>query len=213
MKLEKILKEVQQEAEISALDKAMGDAFKALGAEFKNKESAIKQDVENSEAPVTESIGVVAIIGFLLALPKLVEVIVKGMSKLVSVFKRFIKPGEGKQNPEEMATKIVEFTHKWHKQYIKGLKWILNVSGAFKKAGIKSDSEQTRAAELIYYAIVAGLAVYSGVGSVSAFKSVLSGQVAASGGFSLAAFEAAMATVKTGEVVAFLGKLGLKTSA
>ena len=68
---------------------------------------------------------------------------------------------------------------------------------------------QKKAAEVVYYTIVAGLAVYSGIGAVGAFKGAIQG-AAHGGSFSLGAFEAAMATIKSGEVVDFLGKLGLK---
>jgi hypothetical protein len=214
MKLQKLLKEVEDKAEVDALSQAMGDAFKALGSEFEANKEEIEQDVKQSDATLNEALGAAAIVGFILAMPKLVEIIVKGISKLVSVFKKLIKAGDGKQDPEGMAAKIIEFTHKWHKSYIKGLKWILKMSGAFAKAGIKDDAAQMKAAEVVYYTIVAGLAVYSGVGAVSAFKSALTGPAASSASqFSLGSFEAAMASIKSGEVAEFLGKLGLKAAA
>ena len=214
MKLQKILREVEDKAEIDALSNAMGDAFKTLGSELEKNKQAIAQDVEQSDASLNEALGAVAIIGFLLALPKVVELVVKGISKLTTVFKKLVKPGEAKQDPEGMAAKIIEFTHKWHKSYIKGLKWVLKATGAFSKAGIKDEAAQMKAAEVVYYTIIAGLAVYSGVGAVGAFKSALTGPAASSAsGFSLGSFEAAMATIKSGEVAEFLGKLGLKAAA
>lgn len=211
MKLQEILKEVEDKAEIDALSKAMGDAFKTLGAEYQSKEAEIKQDVEQSDATINEALGVTAIIGFILALPKLTELFVTGISKLVSVFKKLIKPGEAKGNEDDMAAKIIEFTHKWHKSYIKGVKWILKMSGTFKKAGITGDAAQEKAAEMVYYIIVAGLALYSGIGSVSAFKQALAAKgTTGATGFSLSAFEAAMASVKTSEVKNFIAKTGLK---
>lgn len=211
MKLQELLKEVEDKAEIDALSSAMGDAFKAMGSELEKGKDAAKQEVESSEASINEALGAVAIIGFILALPKVVEIVVKGISKLVNVFKKFVKPGEAKQDPEAMAAKIIHFTHKWHKAYIKGVKWLLKVTGAFDKAGIKDDAAQTKAAEVVYYTIIAGLAVYSGVGAVSAFKTAITGPASSvASSFSLSAFESAMATIKSGEVVQFLGKLGLK---
>ena len=85
------------------------------------------------------------------------------------------------------------------------------MAGGFKKVGINDEAQQMKAAEAVYYVLVASLAVYSGVGAVSAFKSAVTG--AANGGsFSLAAFEAAMASIKSSEVAEFVGKLGLKAA-
>lgn len=209
--VEQILKEEEDKKMIAAMDAAMGKAFTTLGNEFKANQDEIEQEVEASEEKLNESLGAVAIIGFILALPKVVELIVKAIGGLVSVWKKLVKPGQAKGDEEGFAHNIIEFTHKWHKAYIKGLKWILKMSGVFKKAGIEGDSAQDKAAEAIYYVIIAGLAIYSGVGAVGAFKAAAQG-AAHGGGFSLAAFEAAMASVKSTEVVGFLGKVGLKAA-
>jgi len=205
-----ILKEEENKAQINAMDQAMKASAAELANFYKSHEDEIKKDVEQSDATLNESLGVVAIIGFILALPKVVELLVKGIGKLVSVWKKLVKPGEAKGKEEEFAHNIIEFTHKWHNMYISGLQWILKMSGAFKKAGITDQAGQKKAAEVVYYTIIAGLAVYSGIGAIGAFKAAAQG-AAHGGGFSLGAFEAAMATVKTGEVAQFLGKLGLKS--
>lgn len=204
-----ILKEEENKAQINAMDQAMKASAAELANYFKSHEDEIKKDVEQSNAKINEALGAVAIIGFLLALPKVLELLVKGIGKLVSVWKRLVKPGEAKGKEEEFAHNIIEFTHKWHKMYISGLQFILKVSGAFKKAGITDEAGQRKAAEVIYYTIIAGLAIYSGIGAVSAFKGAVQG-AAHGGSFSIAAFEAAMTSVKSSEVVGFLGSLGLK---
>ena len=208
--LENIIKEEEDKANIDALDKAMASAFAELGAEYKAKSAELKKDVEQADIQVNESVTAITIIGALLAAPKIVELIVKGISKLVNVFKKLYKPNQAKNDQEGMANTIIEFTHKWHKVYINGLKGLLKLTGVFKKAGITQEADQQKAAEAIYYVIVAGLAVYSGVGAVSAFKSAAAGSGHAAG-FSLAAFEAAMASIKSSEVATFVGKLGLKS--
>jgi len=211
VKLQSILKEVEDKAEIDALEKAMGAAFQAMGAEFKNNELEIKKDVEQSKAELNEASVVLALVGFILALPKLIEVFTKSMSGLVNVFKKFYKPGAAKNDQEGTAAKIIEFTHKWHKMYIKGVKWILKTSGAFRKANIEEEEAQMKTAEAVYYIIVAGLAVYSGISSIAAFKAAMTAKgTTGAAGFSLSAFEAAMASVKTTEVREFLLKMGLK---
>jgi len=207
--LEGILREEEDKKQITAMDQAMQAAAAELAKQYKDNEAEIKQDVEQSEEELNEALGAVAIIGFILALPKVVELLVKGIGKIVAVWKKLVKPGQAKGQEEEFAHNIIEFTHKWHKTYIKGLKWILQMSGVFKKANIQGDAAQTKAAEAIYYTIIAGLAVYSGVGAVGAFKAAAQG-AAHGGGFSLAAFEAAMASIKSSEVSEFIGKLGLK---
>lgn len=210
MKLQKILKEVEDKAEIAALDQAMGNAFKTLGSEYQKNKDAIAQDVKQSDASVKEAVGVVAIIGFILALPRVVELVVTALVKITSVFKKLVKRGEGKQDEVGMATKIIEFTHKWHKLYIKAIQFILRKSGAFDKAQIVGEASQLKAAELVYYTIIAGLAAYSGVGAISAFKAALTQNPDIAANFSIGSLEAAMAGVKSGEVAAFLQKLGLK---
>lgn len=207
--VESILREEEDKKQIAAMDAAMGNAFKALGAEFEANKEEIQQDVEQSQGEVNEALGAVAILGIILAAPKVVELFVKGIGKLVSVWKSLVNRGEAKGNEEEFAHNIIEFTHKWHKAYIKGIKWILKLSGVYKKANIQGDAAQDKTAEAIYYTIIAALAVYSGIGAVSAFKGAVTG-AAHGGGFSLAALEAAMATIKTGEVAEFVGKIGLK---
>lgn len=207
--LEGILKEEEDKKQIAAMNQAMQSAAAELAKLYKDNEAEIKQDVEQSEEKLNEALGAVAIIGFILALPKVVELLVKGIGKIVAVWKKLVKPGQAKGNEEEFAHNIIEFTHKWHKTYIKGLKWILQMSGVFKKANITGEAAQMKAAEAIYYTIIAGLAIYSGVGAAGAFKAAAQGATHG-GSFSLGAFEAAMASVKTGEVAEFLGKLGLK---
>jgi len=207
IKLKDLLTEQQEEAESKELEQAMGAAFTALGNEFKNKEAQIKQDVKQSDLQITEAITVISVIGFILALPKMTEMLVKALSKLVNTFKKLVGKGEGKNDPEGVAKLIIDGTHKWHKAYIKGLKWILKISGTFDKAGIKGDAAQTKAAELVYYTIIALLAVYSGVAAAGAFKSAIANSGVSD--FSLATFESVLTAIKSGEVQEFAKKLAL----
>lgn len=211
MKLSKLVKEILTESDESQLSAAMGSAFKTLGAEFANNEDEIKQDIQNADVSINESLTVISVVGMLLAAPKIVELLAKGLGVLIKAYKKVFKPKQAKSEEEEVdiAKSIIDFTHKWHKQYIKGLKWILKVSGLFDKAGIKGDANQNKAAEMIYYIIIAGLAVYSGVSAVSAFKQALAGST---GDLSLGALETAMAGIKSSEVLTFLTTLGLKVS-
>ena len=208
---QQILNEQQSDKEIAAMDAAMGNAIKTLAAGFDANKDAIEQEVEKTDLKVNEALGAIAILGVLLALPKVVQLIASGVGKLASVWKKLVKPGEAKGNEEEFAKKIIEFSHKWHKAYINGIKGLLKLVGAFKKAGIQDDAAQTKAAEVVYYTIIAGLAVYSGVGAVSAFKSALTTAPNA-GNFSIAGLESAMAAIKSSEAVEFMRKIGVAAS-
>jgi hypothetical protein len=205
----KILSEAETSTELRAMDNAMDSSFKKLGAELKSNLDVIKKDVDNSNIEVKEEIGTVAIIGMLLAAPKVIELLAKGLSTVVKTYKKLFQKNSAQTDSEnvEMAEKIIEFAHKWHKSYIKGLKWILSVTGIFDKANVKSDSDRQKAAEVLYYTIIAGLAVYSGVGAVSAFKTGL--QSVNVSDFSISALESAMSTIKSAEVGAFIKKLGI----
>lgn len=208
--IEQLIKEAEDKQQVSALDQAMGMSFQSMGAELSSREDELKKDVQNADIQISESITVATVVGMLLAAPKVVELIAKGFRKVSSVFKKMfpLKGAKTEKEQVDMAGKIIEFTHKWHKSYIKGLKWILKTTGLFDKAGIKGDAAQAKAAEMIYYTLIGSLAVYSGVGAASAFKQAIAAHDA--GHFSMAAIEAAMASIKTGEVAAFVGELGLK---
>lgn len=156
----------------------------------------------NNEEVLNESVGVLLIISTLLAAPKIVELIGRGISKVVNLFRKIFK----KKSTDEVDTakRIIEFSHKWHNVYIKLFEVILSKSGILKKAGITDKKDVRKAAEVVYYTVVAGLAVASGVGSISAFKAALQ---ASHGSFSMGVFEAVMAAVKSAEVRKFLTKV------
>jgi len=211
--LENIIREEEDKKAISALDQAMGMSFKALGAELEANKDEIQQDVEQSKAELNEALGAIAIIGAILAAPKVVELLTKGLSAIIKAFKKIFKPKQAKTEEEQegVAHTIIEFTHKWHKAYITGIKWILKVSGMYKKVGITDETQQQKAAEVVYYVIIALMAIHAGVGAYNAIQGAIAGS-AHGGSFSLAAFEAAMASVKTAEVAEFGAKLGLETA-
>ena len=201
----------EDEKEIKDLDQAMGSSLKAMAAAFETDIEAVKDEVDElPEKPINEAIGTVAVIGMLLAAPKVVELITKGLSKLIKLFKKIVPKSGAKSDDEkkDTAAKIIEFTHKWHKMYIKGVKGLLKISGLFKKAGITDPAAQDKAAKVVYYTIVAGLAVYSGIGAISAFKDAASIAPHA-GSFEIGTLEAVMAAIKSGEVAEFIGELGL----
>ena len=63
--LEGILKEEEDKKQIAAMNQAMQLAAAELAKLYKDNEAEIKQDVEQSEEEPNESLGAVAIIGFI----------------------------------------------------------------------------------------------------------------------------------------------------
>lgn len=208
--LEHVIVEAEEKQQVAALDQAMASAFQSMGSDIKSREQEIQADVDKANVQVNESLTAAAIFGIILAAPKVVELLVNAFSKITSVFTSIFSKNSAKTEEEQtsIAKKIIDFTHKWHKSYIAGIKWVLKVSGLFKKAGIKDESAQAKAAELIYYTLIASLAVYSGISAISAFKNAAA--TSNLGGFSIGALESGMAAIKTGEVSQFVSKLTLK---
>lgn len=213
--------DTEDKKEISDLEAAMGNAAKEIGAAFDTAQDEIEQEVEEMpeeelnerKQQLNEALGVTAIIGLVLALPKLVETIAKGVDKLVKLIQKFTKKDPPKTDDEKAAwaAKIIDFTHKWHKVYIKAFYYMLKFSGLYKKAGIKDNAQQMKVAKILYYTVVAGLAVSAGIGAVSAFKAGIS-QAAHGGEFAIGTLESVMTLVKSGEVAEFLGILGAEAA-
>lgn len=196
--------------EQAQLEKEMEASLSVLKTQVQSAEQVdeARKQVNEADIKLNEALGTVAIIGALLAAPKIIEIIATGIAKLVKAYKKLVGMKTAKTTDEQVdvAKRIIDFTHKWHKSYIKLLKFLLVKTGILKKAGFTTEADQMKAAEVVYYTIVAGLAIYSGVGAVSAFKTAVTS--AASGSqFALGTFETVMASVKTTEVKEFLTKI------
>ena len=187
------------------LEREMGKSLKDLESAFKSDAAAAKAEVDQvDESQLNEALGTTAIIGIILAAPKVVELFTKGVSGLFKMVKKLLgkEPGEDK-----IAASIIDFTHKWHKFYITIVHKILKYTGIYRKAKITNEAQQKKVATAVYYIIVAGLAVSAGIGAASAFKQGMS--AAAHGGeFQLAALETAMSAIKSGEVKTFVKAIG-----
>lgn len=213
--------DAEDEKQIADLEREMGAVANQLGSDFSAASSEIKQQVQDMpekelnerKQKLNEAIGATAIIGFILALPKLVEILTKSMAKLIKLIQKFTKanPPETEEEKVEWAEKIIEFTHKWHKLYIKAFYYMFKMSGLYKKAGITDESTKMKVAKIFYYTVVAGLAVAAGIGAVGAFKTAAA-QASHGGEFAIGTFESVMASIKSGEVAEFLGELGLSAS-
>ena len=193
--------------DVKDLEKEMGDSLKDLEKALKSDGNAAKADVAKiQEGQINEELGTMAIFGMILAAPKVLELFVKGLDKLVRWLKGAVK---GEDVPEsKTAIWLIDGLHKWHKGYIKLVYYILKYTGIFKKAKIEKEDARMKAASLVYYTIIAGFAIFAGIGAIGAFKGAISG-AAHGGSFSIAGIEAGMSAVKTAEVSEFLAELGL----
>lgn len=206
MKLKSILLEAEMDQIEKSLEQEFGKALQDLANTAKADASNLKSESASiEEGQLNESLGAVAIIGALLAMPRVVELMAKPIGKFIKLSKKFLKP-RAVQDEKEVAEAIIHFAHKWHHGYVKIVKWILEVSGTFKKAGFTTDAQKEKAANLVYYVIIASLAVYSGVGSVHAFKELATAGIE-TGTISMAALETAMTSLKTQEVAKFVKQL------
>lgn len=203
--------------EMADLEAAMGAAAKEMGAAFDAAQDEIEKEVEEMpeeelnerKKALNEEITTATVIGFILALPKLVEIIAKGVDKLVKFLRKITKINPPKTDEErsKAAAAVIDFTHKWHDIYIKVFYYMLRYAGLYKKAGIKGKTQQMKVAKILYYTVIAALAVSAGIGAVGAFKTGLS-QASHGGEFAFGTFEGAMAMIKSGEVAEFIAALG-----
>jgi len=199
-----VLYEFETEDVVSDLEKEMGSALAQLTAGAKTIEP-----VENLPE-INEALDPVSIASLVLAAPKILELLTKVFSKISTKLNGYFKKGtQPTDNEGEIAKTVIEFSHKWHKGYIKVLKFLLETAGIFNAAKIVKDTDKNKATEMLYYTIIAGLAVYSGVQGIGAFKKALmSKDIAyATGDFSIGSLEAALAQIKAGEVKSFLNKI------
>lgn len=203
MKLTSLLKEAEFDQIDSLLDKEFGNTLRDIANTAKAEKDSLKSEaVKVSEAELDEAMGTIGIIGILLAMPRVIELLAKPMSKFIKLTKKILKP-KAVTAEKEVAEAIIHFAHKWHKGYVKVVKYILEVSGVFKQAGYTTDSQKEKAANLVYYIIIAMLAVHAGLSSIHAFKELAAAGVE-TGNVSLAALETAMTSIKTGEVARFV---------
>ena len=207
----------EDKKDIKDLEAEMGKVAKELGAEFDAAQDEIEKEVEEtSDEQVNEvrqklnEVGPLTVIGFVMALPKVVELLAKAAEKIIKVMMKITGGKKAKTEEERLkwAAIIIDFTHKWHDLYIKIFYWILKYSGVYKKAGVKNKEEQMKIAKVLYYVVVAALALAAGLGAVTYFKKASVDLATHTGDLSFSAFEAGMAAIKSGEVAEFVSAIG-----
>lgn len=206
MKLKHILQEAEFDKLDALFDAEFGKTLQAITNTVKSEKDALKASGEFvEEGQLSESMGVIGIIGVMLAIPRVIELLAKPMSKFIKLTRKILKP-KAVTAEKEVAETIIHFAHKWHSAYVKIIKYILQISGVFKQAGFTTDTQKEKAANLVYYIIIAMLAVHAGLSSIHAFKELATAGVE-TGSISLAALETAMTSIKTKEVAEFVKKL------
>jgi hypothetical protein len=205
------------------LEQEFGEVFSNLGASMQNikiptdKEGItsvinanpqLKQVLQKlrgqekqSPQPLNEEVSVILVLGILLAAPKIIELIVGAVNKVINSGRIFtqiknlfrskdkkVDPGKEKQ----IGNNILKYAHKWHEQYVNLIKKSLYIVPRF---GTLNDKAQSKIAATIYNIAVAYLMISSGTGAVHA---------ASHGHTTMAGIEGALSAVKANETVVFL---------
>lgn len=158
----------------------------------------------NQKVILKEALSLMVIIGLILSMPRLVQSIAKTFNFIYKKIKKLFKKGD---QDSDLLKKVIEFTDKWHHFYIKILHKALKLAGIFKAAKIDDPKTQKKVTEAIYYTLIFGLAISSGIGTVEQILHVLKDASLSNVGFST--LETALTAVKSREVQEFL--LNLKS--
>lgn len=172
--LEQLVLEAQdqaaEKAEQEQLTAAFKTAFNKLGATFDANRDKIELDMQQADK-LEESFTVATTMSLLLSIPSVMRVLGKAFSALNKLVKKL-----SNKSSQEEESRVVEMlltaADKWYTLYIKGFMWILQTSGFYEKANITDKATQKRFAEVLYYAILAGLAVHSGIQSIDSIEQI-----------------------------------------
>jgi len=171
--LEQLVLEAEDEATQAQLNSALQVAFNNLGTGFKKNKEDIEQDVQQAKE-LKESFTVAATISLLLSMPSIIKMIAKALSAINTLVKKLMKKSNQEEDQSKVLQMLLTAADKWYNVYIKGFMWILQTSGFYQKANITDKALQRRFAEVLYYTVLAGLAVHSGIQSIDAVKQVAS---------------------------------------
>lgn len=164
-------------------DKAVEDAMKKQPEIAKVATEGVKRKGKalaegNVPAQLNEEITILFLASLALALPKIVELIGKGI-KYVTI----ALGGKGK-----VGSWLEHAGHKMHETILKLIMKLLTVVPGFKQL---PPDKQEKIANIIHTCIIAGLAIASGVGAIKAVQD---------GSHAFASIEGALAAIKGGEV-------------
>jgi hypothetical protein len=187
--------EKMAEVETGAEDPNIDNAIKGGVSQLTDLSSLKEGEYESTittEGEVLEESAVGAIVGGLLAAPKILEYIGKGINWIANKL-------TGKDEVK-IANWIIKNAHKWEKLYIKAISAAIKLTGfaakIWKKEDGSVDEQKLVTTAQVLYVII--LAVAAG----AAVKTVLG-----PGSPVIKALEATFGSIKVGEIVSFLGKI------
>lgn len=151
--------------------------------------------------PICEDGGLISIpliISLVTAAPGLIKTLTGIAQKILVKFKMM--------NPDNnIMDSVIKLADKWHHMYIKVIQFAMEKLGLFKKAGITYPEQKKRTAEVIFYVLVFGLAVFSGVSTAKHIKHAL--DTAHFTNLNMTTLEAVLTAIKSKEVIAFVKEL------
>jgi hypothetical protein len=175
----------------SELDAAMKAGLSALSSGG----SSLTEITDEEQPKQLNESATALILSGLLAAPKIVEWIAKGVGAIAKLFR-------SKGNPDDPAfiEKTVKFAHKWEKLYINAIIWVVKktkfVKDIWMTADGKVDEQKLLVVAKYIYAAVLALAIGNAVGTVLGPGSAL-----------LKGIEGALGSVKAVEIVQIAAKV------
>jgi len=192
-------KEKMAEAERAAEDPNIDDAIKGGASQLADLSSLKEGEYESAlttEGEVLNESVTGLIVGGLLAAPKLMEWLGKGINWIA---KKLAGKDENK-----IANWFIKYGHKWEKLYIKAIIGAIKLTGfaskIWKKEDGNIDEQKLLTTAQVLYVII--LAVAAG----AAVKTVLGPNSAI-----IKALEGTFGSVKVSEIIGFLGKIKSQT--
>lgn len=180
-----------EDADIEAIDDAVEDAVKLLNPEELKEVDLSEAVITEEKEVVNEAIGSL-VIGGLLAAPKLIEWLGKGI--------KFIAKKITGKDESKIAEWIIEKGHNWEKLYIKAIITAVKLTGFAKQVWKKEDGSIDEQKLVIVAKVL--FAVILAVAGGMAIKGVLSTNSAI-----IQALETTFAGVKASEIATIASKV------
>jgi hypothetical protein len=182
---------LEVDTEDSELDAAMKAGLSALSSG-----GASLKEITDEEQPKQLNESVTAVIASgLLAAPKIIEWLAKGIGAIAKLFR-------SKDNPDDPAfvQKTVKFAHKWESLYIKAIIWVVKktkfVKDLWMTADGRVDEQKLIVVAKYLYAAILALAIGNAIGTVLGPGSAL-----------IKGIEGALGSVKAVEIIQIAAKV------
>jgi len=170
--------------------------FESFLQELNSVEDMEEVSIINEDGGI---ISIPLIISILTASPGIISMFAKLGKKLTSKFKSLKGIGE------KFGDKLISFADKWHHFYIKAIVKLIELTGIYKKSNITDKKEKEKIAEVLFYVIVFGLAIYSGVTTVKHIAHIV--KDAHLTNINSTTLEGILTAIKSKEIKGFLNKI------